>query len=108
MGGELHLSLIEDGADEWRLDQLTRHLRDELLLQLDVAASTPLSGPPALVVPLGDGYRLLPGVVALSLDWLRRSLTPLRTLRLEVDGDVLDLPGHPGAAERFILRHTER
>jgi hypothetical protein len=104
MNGELRLLLAEDGADAERLDALAGFLREELL-QLDVADVTGLRAgePPlgarvfdvavvgGLLVSLGRSAGGLRSVVSAMRTWLTRGGDTRRAIRLELDGDVLEL-----------------
>jgi hypothetical protein len=124
MSGELRLRLSEDGADAERLAMLTGYLRSELL-QLDVEDVTALQAgepPPgsrvfgvaavgALLIALGQSAEGLRSVVSAIRDWLRRGDGTRRTVRLELDGDALELSqASPADQQRlielFIDRHT--
>src|SRR5262249_2650762 len=121
---ELRLQLSEEGADPERLAALTGYLRAELL-QLDVEDVTaPQAGeaPPgarafdvaavgALLVALGQSADGLRAVVSAISAWLRRGEGTRRTVRLELDGDALEL-SQAGAADQerlvelFVSRHV--
>jgi hypothetical protein len=121
--GELRLLLEEDGADAERVDALTGHLRRELV-QLDVDRVRPLpagEAPPGtrgldvtavggLLVTLGQSATGLAAVVTAIRSWLARSPAPTRRVRLELDGDVLEL-SQASAEEQdrlvqlFLSRH---
>ncbi|KQW47327.1 hypothetical protein ASC77_12700 [Nocardioides sp. Root1257] len=105
---EIVLAVSEDGADDVRLDDLGRLLREELL-QLPEAESVDAlvvgEAPPgtrgglvaeagALVVTAQPHVAAVVAIVGSVWKWLRRagSGTP-RTIRIEVDGDVLELSG---------------
>lgn len=124
MCGELRLQLSEEDADAERLAMLTGYLRAELLrLDIDQVTAAPAVEPPpgarglgggevgALLIALGqsaDGLRL---VVAAVRDWLRRGEGAHRSLRLELDGDALELSQASTAdqerlVELFVRRHT--
>jgi hypothetical protein len=124
MGGELHLQLSEDGADAERLAVLTGYLRAELL-QLDVEDVTALQvgePPPgsrafgvatvgALLIALGQSAEGLRSVVSAIRDWLRRGDGTRRTVRLELNGDALELSQASSAdqqrlIELFVSRHS--
>ena len=124
MDGELRLQLSEDGADAERLASLTGYLRAELL-QLDVEDVTalPAGEPPpgaravgadtvgALLVALGQSAEGLRSVVSAIRDWLRRGEGTRRTVRLELDGDALELSQASAAdqerlIELFVSRHA--
>lgn len=104
MGDALRVELSEEGADAERLDMLTRFLRQELL-QLDVEDVTTLragEAPPGaraldltaaneLMVYLGPTAAGLRAVVSAIRGWLARGSGVCRTVRMELDGDVLEL-----------------
>lgn len=123
MESSLHIQLSEEGADAERLETLTRYLRHELV-ELDAGEVTPLrvgeppAGTRALdVIAVGglvvswissDGLR---SVVAAVRSWLARDHSATaHTIRLEIDGDVLDLASATTAEqerliELFVSRH---
>lgn len=124
MGGELRLQFSEEGADAERLAVLTGYLRAELL-RLDVEDVTTLQAgeaPPgaravgvaaagALLVSLDQSAEALRSVVSAIRDWLRRGGGTRRTVRLELDGDALELSQASAAdqerlIELFISRHA--
>ena len=124
MAAELTLLLSEDGADPERVETLTRHLRHELN-QLDVeSVSTLTTGQApegtrafdvaavgALLVALGDSGQALGKIVATIRNWLTRTPGPVRTVRLELAGDVLELSQASAAeqdrlVELFVSRHA--
>jgi hypothetical protein len=126
MDGELRLQLAEEGADAERLAALTGYLRSELV-QLDVEDVTalPAGDPPpgsrvfgvatvgALLIALGQSAEGLRSVVSVIRDWLRRGEGTQRTVRLELDGDELELSQASTAdqerlIELFVSRHTTR
>jgi hypothetical protein len=102
----VHLSLSELGADDARLDTLTRQVRDELR-QLDVSEVLLAAGgsepPPGSrgvdAAAVGQivvgmlGTQGLAGLISTVLGWLGRGHDAPRTVRLELDGDVLELAG---------------
>lgn len=125
MAAELRLYISEGGVDDERLAELANYLRQELL-QLDVDGVAPLPAgelPPGargssmadaaggLLVTLSqsaDGLRL---VVAAIRDWVRRGEGADRIVRLELDGDTLDLSRASAAdqqrlIELFASRHA--
>jgi hypothetical protein len=124
MDEELRLQISEEDADADQLATLTNYLRAELL-QLDVEdVTTPQVGEPpagarsvdvaavgALLVALGQSAEGLRSVVSVIRDWLRRGEGTGRTVRLELDGDVLEL-SQVGAADQerlmelFVSRHA--
>ena len=123
MAAELHLSLQEEGAETERLDDLAGLLRRELL-QLDVDAVTrlPAGAAPSdsravdagavggLLVSLGHTAGELKTVIQAVQRWLARGQQP-RTVRVEIDGEVLELSNASAAdqshlVELFITRHS--
>lgn len=122
----LRVELSEDGADAERLETLTRFLRQELL-QLDVEDVTTLrAGEPRpgarafdlmavneLLVFLGPTAEGLRAVVSTIRKWLARGSGVRRTVRLELDGDVLELSEATEADQDrliglFVSRNTTR
>ena len=125
MDGELRLVLSEDGADAERVDVLTTRLRHELD-QLDVesvrqlregeapegARAIDVAVIGALVVTLGNSAQSLGSVVAAIRNWLSRTPGPVRTVRLELGEDVLELSQASAAEQQrlidlFVSRHAE-
>ncbi|MGZ4602209.1 MAG: hypothetical protein ACXV3S_00765 [Kineosporiaceae bacterium] len=124
VGADLTIELGEDGADPERIDELTRMLRRELD-GLDVERVQPLSAGQApegtrgldmavvggLLVTLGQSAHALAPVIAAIRSWLSRSPGPVRTVRVELAGDVLEL-SHASADEEqrlvdlFVSRHS--
>jgi hypothetical protein len=125
MDEELRLHLSEEGADAERLAVLTGYLRAELR-QLDFieeVGALPAGEPPpgarvfgvatvgALLIALGQSAEGLRSVVSVIRDWLRRGEGTGRAVRLELDGDTLELSQATAAdqerlIELFIRRHT--
>ncbi len=124
MDGELRLHLSEEGADAERLAVLTGYLRAELLQDADVeeVSALPAGEPPpgarvfgvvtvgALLIGLGQSVEGLRSVVSVIRDWLRRGQGTGRAVRLELDGDALELSQASAAdqerlIELFIRRH---
>jgi hypothetical protein len=124
MGSELVVQLAEEGADPERLDELTRFLRDELL-QLDVDDVTALrvgEPPPGarvfdvlavggLLVSLSRSAEGLRQIVSAIRKWLARGEGARRTVRLEIDGDALELSEASAADQErliglFVSRHA--
>jgi hypothetical protein len=124
MDAELRLQISEEEADAARLAEVTGYLRAELL-QLDVEnVTTPQSGdvPPGarvvgiaavgtLLVALGQSVDGLRSVVSAIRDGLRRGEGTQRTVRLELDGDALELSQASAAdqerlIELFVARHA--
>jgi hypothetical protein len=124
MGDRLRVQLSEEGADAERLDTLTGYLRGELL-QLDVGdvAALRAGAPPpgaraldaaaigGLLVTLGGSVDGLRSVVSAVREWLRHGDGTYRMVRLELDGDALEL-SQAGAADQerlielFVGRHS--
>ena len=100
MGEDVQVGVVEDGADDARLEELALLLRQELLT-LDVRAVEPYREGEApdgsrgglaaiagvLSVSLAPGLQVLGSVVSVVRDWLRRSGSG-RTVKLTIDGDV--------------------
>lgn len=124
MALELRLQISEEEADAARLAEVTGYLRTELL-QLDVEnVTTAQSGdvPPGarvvsvaavgtLLVALGQSVDGLRSVVSAIRDWLHRGEGTQRTVRLELDGDALELSQASAAdqerlIELFVSRHA--
>lgn len=123
MTRELTVFLSEDGADPERVDMLTGHLRRELN-DLDVERVSPLvvgkapdgtrafelAAVGGLLVALGDSGQALGKIITAIRTWLTRTPGPVRTVRLELGGDVLEL-SHASATEQdrlvelFVSRH---
>jgi hypothetical protein len=124
MASELRVQLAEEGADPERLEELTRFLRDELL-QLDVDDVTALrvgEPPPGarvfdvlavggLLVSLSRSAEGLRPIVSAIRKWLARGEGTRRTVRLEIDGDALELSEASAADQErlvglFVSRHV--
>jgi hypothetical protein len=124
MGTEVRLGVQEDGSDEARLEELSLGLRQELLA-LDVRSVEPyregeapagtrgglaaLAG--VLSVSLVPGAQMIGAVVAVVRDWLRRSGSA-RTVKLAIDGDVIELTGASDEVQQqlvdtWIRKHSE-
>jgi hypothetical protein len=124
MDGEVRLQLSEDGADAERLDALTGYMRRQLL-QLDVedVSRAPAGDVPqgaraidvvalgGLVVSLGRTAAGLKEVVAAVRRWLSGGDGVRRSVKIEIDGDILEL-SEVSAAEQdrlvdlFVRRHA--
>jgi hypothetical protein len=122
MDGIVQIQLSEEGADAERLDTLTGYLRQELL-DLDAGQVSPLRAgdSPAgarafdvvavggLVVSLINSDALR-AVVATVKNWLSRGQSTTHAIRLEIDGDTIDLSAASTAEqerliELFVTRH---
>lgn len=125
MDRSLHIQLSEEGADDERLDTLTKYLRQELL-ELDVSDVRPATSGEAPEGSRGLDVMSVGGLVVswLSSDALRTVITTVRnwlsrgpsesnTVRLWVDGDVLELYAASTADQEklidmFVSRHSDR
>jgi hypothetical protein len=123
MDWELRLQVSEDGADAERLEQLARYLRVELLpLDVDDVTSAPAGEAPpgsralgisavgALLVALSQSADSLVSVLTAIGGWLRRGDGPARSVRLELDGDAIELSRASAADQEqliklFVSRH---
>jgi len=124
MGSELVVQLAEEGADPERLDELTRFLRDELLrLDVDDVTALRVGEPPpgarvfdvlavgGLLVSLSRSAEGLRPIVSAIRKWLARGEGARRTVRLEIDGDALELSEASAADQErliglFVSRHA--
>lgn len=124
MRGEVRLQLSEEGADAERLDVLTGYVQGELL-HLDVedvrrrqagdvphgARAVDVVALGGLVVSLGRTATGLKEVVAAVRRWLSGGDGVRRTVKIELDGDTLEL-SEVSAAEQdrlvdlFVRRHA--
>jgi hypothetical protein len=122
MDGILQIQLSEEGADAERLDTLTGYLRQELL-DLDTGQVSPLrvgetpAGTRAFDVVAVGGLVVslinsdaLQAVVATVKNWLSRGQSTGHAVRLEIDGDAIDLSAASTAEQErlidmFITRH---
>jgi hypothetical protein len=125
MGDELSLLLAEEGADEERLEALAGFLRGELLqFEVEDVTALPAGAPPpgarsfeaaavgGLLVTLFQSAESLRVVVSAIRGWLARGGGTHRTVRLELDGDVLELSGATAhdqdrLIDMFIARHAQ-
>ncbi|UUV30140.1 hypothetical protein NQK81_36085 [Amycolatopsis roodepoortensis] len=124
MTAAVRVQLGEDGADAERVDQLTGYLRGELAERgiTDVKALPAGPAPPGsrgfdvatvggLLVTLGQSAQGLRSVVAAVREWLSRGGRVKRTVRLEIDGDVLELSeatltDQDKLVDLFVSRHS--
>lgn len=123
MAEGVQVEVVDAGADEGQLEVLALLLRQELLM-LDVRAVEPYQEGTApegskgglaavaglLSVSLAPGLQALGSVVVVIREWLRRSGSA-RTVKLTIDGDVLELSGATGEMQQqlvdaFVRRHT--
>jgi len=121
--GKLFVQLSEDGADAERLDMVTSHLRQELLeLDVEDVARLRVGQPPpgartfdgiavgGLLVSLGRSTEGLASVVSAIRAWLGHGEGTRRMVRVELDGDALELTEASKAdqerlIELFVSRH---
>ncbi|MFI6734945.1 caspase domain-containing protein [Nonomuraea sp. NPDC050451] len=107
----LRLRVIDAAADAQELDEATARLRNELL-ELDVVVGAAEAGETAegaravlsftlggLVIALA-GTELLASIVNAVTAWLNRHQH--RSVKLEIDGDVLELTGIPSKEQREL------
>ncbi|MFD6066200.1 MULTISPECIES: hypothetical protein [Amycolatopsis] len=124
MTSAVRVQLGEDGADAERVDQLTGYLRSELIDRgvAEVKALPAGPAPPGsrafdvatvggLLVTLGQSAEGLRSVVAAVREWLSRGGRVKRTVRLEIDGDVLELSeatltDQDKLVDLFVSRHS--
>ncbi|GAA1569597.1 MULTISPECIES: hypothetical protein [Kribbella] len=123
MAGDVQVEVVETAADEAQLETLALLLRQELLL-LDVHAVEPHQEGDApegskgglaavaglLSVSLAPGLQALGSVIVVIREWVRRGGAN-RTVKLTVDGDVIELTGATGEMQQqlvdaFVRRHT--
>jgi hypothetical protein len=123
MGMIVDVRLDEREADASRIDALHRNVREELrhVDDLEVATSRTVgqAGTRAVdvaalsslaIAVLGSGG--LTALVATLRGWLAREHGTTRTVRLEIDGDVIVLRGASSTEEQrlldlFLRRHEE-
>lgn len=116
MGRELLLQVSEEGAEAERLGLIISYLRQELL-QLDVeSVATPVIEAPqgtrasgiaaigSLIVALGQSSEGLRSVVSTIRNWLSRGDKVQRSVKLEIDGDVLELSQASTADQELLIR----
>lgn len=123
MGEDVQVGVVEDGADDARLEELALLLRQELLM-LDVRAVEPYREGEApegsrgglaaiagvLSVSLAPGLQVLGSVVMVVREWLRRAGGG-RTVKLAIDGDTIELTGATDEVQQqlvdaFVRRHA--
>jgi hypothetical protein len=115
MDAEVRVGIVEDGADEARLEELALLLRQDLLT-LDVRAVEPVhdrDAPPGtrgglaaiaglLSVSFAPGLQVVGAVVAVVRDWLRRSGGG-HTVKISIDGDTLELTGASDEVQQRLV-----
>jgi hypothetical protein len=123
MAAQVHVGIGEVGSDDERLEEMALQLRAELLalevesVQPAVAGEAPTDSRSALAavagaltVSLQPTMATIGGVVAVVREWLRRS-GGQRTVRIEIDGDTLELGGASAEVQQklvddWIARHS--
>ena len=115
MGAEIRVGVEEAGSDDARLEELALLLRQELLT-LDVRAVEPYREGEAPAGTRGPGLAAVAGVLAVSTApglqmvgalvsvvraWLGRS--GVRTVKLEIDGDVLEVTGASSEMQQKLV-----
>lgn len=122
---EIVITLSEGGADDVRLDDLGRLLVAELSELPDATSVNSLhlgEAPPgtrgglvaqagALVVEAQPQVAAVVAIVTSLWGWVKRSGHGSRTIRIEVDGDILELSGTTDSVQNtlvadWIARHT--
>jgi hypothetical protein len=124
MGDDLRLLVSEDGADAERIEAITGYLRRELdELDVEQVSRLPSGEAPegtraleamaigGLLVTLGNSAQALGKVISVVRDWLSRTPGQVRTVRVELGGDVLELSQASAAEQQrlielFIGRHS--
>ncbi|MGK4595490.1 MULTISPECIES: hypothetical protein [Amycolatopsis] len=124
MTAAVRVQLGEEGADAERVERLAGYLRGELIDRgvADVKALPAGEAPPGsrgfdvataggLLVTLGKSADGLRSVVTAVREWLSRGGRVKRTVRLEIDGDVLELSeatltDQDKLVDLFVSRHS--
>ncbi|TWD72461.1 hypothetical protein FB561_7453 [Kribbella amoyensis] len=123
MAADVRLGVVEEGSDDARLEELALLLRQELLA-LDVRSVEPYREGEApdgtrgglaaiagvLTVSVQPGLQAIGAVVGVVRDWLRRSGGG-RTVKLTIDGDVIELSGastdvQQQLVDAFVRKHA--
>jgi hypothetical protein len=123
MGEEVRVEVVDGNVDVERLEVLALLLRQELLM-LDVRSVEPYGEGDApegsrgglaavagvLSVSLAPGLQAIGGVVMVIREWLRRSGGG-RSVKVTIDGDVIELTGASDAMQQqlidtFVRRHA--
>ena len=125
MHDQLHIRLSEDGADAERLDTMTGHLSQDLR-DLDDVEVQRASGPSPENTRAVDAVEvgslvvtmLTSGALSEVVRAVRRWLgsggnRDARTVRVELDGDALELTGASSQEQEqliqlFVLRHLRK
>lgn len=120
---ELYVRVAEEAADPERLDTLTGFLREELRATDVESVARVSTNPPAgakaidavavgeLVVALGQSATGLKDVISAIKSWLWRGNGARRSVRLQIEGDVLELSVVSSEEQRrlvdlFVDRHA--
>ena len=123
MAKDLRLEVVEAEADEDQLEVLALLLRQELLM-LDLDSVEPYQEGTApegskgglaavaglLSVSVAPGLQALGSIIVVIREWLRRSGSG-RTVKVTIDGDVIELSGATGELQQqlvdaFVRRHA--
>ncbi len=104
MGKELRIELVEADADPETVDDLTAHLRRELLeLDVDSVVSEPAGPAPegskgldaatvgVLLLQVQSSLPLITAVLSTVRTWLGRGRSPGRRVKVSLDGRTLEL-----------------
>jgi hypothetical protein len=119
MGTRIDVRLHERGADAARVDLLHRQFHRELLQVDDVDVVPPSPAGPTQVQPgargldaetlnalavavIGSGG--LAGLISSLRSWIGRAPVEARTVRLEVEGDVIELSGASSVEQERLLQ----
>jgi hypothetical protein len=124
---QLTLRVVEQDGDAERLDVFARHLHQRLEELDDVEVSPAASGEllpqgargvgvdvvGALLVTVSDIVAHLAPIVAAIQEWLHRTPELPRIVRLELDGDAIEISNASAAEEQrlvelFVARHAGR
>ncbi|GLZ28259.1 hypothetical protein Lesp02_04490 [Lentzea sp. NBRC 105346] len=120
---DVRVLLAERGADAERLDLVTGYLRQEIS-QLDVSVTALPSGPPpegsraldaatvgGLLVTAAQSTTALQSIITTIRGWLGRGTQVQRMVRVEIDGDVLEIADASAEdqdklIDLFVSRHS--
>lgn len=125
MTGNMRVLILEDGADAERVSVLAGYLHAELA-RLDLENVTAVEGggsvpgtragdgvsaAAGLLVAFGQAADGLRSAITAIRNWLSRSQVPGRAVRLEIDGDVLELSQASDTDQErliqlFVSRHA--
>ena len=121
MTTELKVELSEPDADPGRLDELTHHLRLELL-ELDVESVSPaVTGPApagskglelaaigALLVHVAGSANAVTSVLQTVRSWLRRDSSSGRSIKVSIGGNTLELTSANEAQQQQLIEQFVR